>query len=125
METVAIHNEIMTNNTSSDPIEYSSIETSMSQMSLLECPVCDEQFDAPTVLESHIFEHSTCIDDHDNTNCKLGISFDDSSSSYTDLVDEPFITPFECKKCTVTFATNASLNMHKKMSKIIIVLSID
>jgi hypothetical protein len=86
-----------------------SIENSMSQMSLLECPVCDEQFDAPTVLENHVFEHSTWIDEND-----------DSSSSYTDLIDEPLSTvPLECKQCTVRFTSNASLNMHKKMSMFI------
>jgi len=96
-----------------------SIENGMSQMSLLECPVCDEQFDAPTILENHVFEHSTWIDEHENINSKSGLNYDDSSSSYTDLFDEPPPIPLECKQCTVTFASNASLNMHKKISKII------
>jgi hypothetical protein len=87
-------------------------------MSLLECPVCDEQFDASTVLENHVFEHSTWIDENENTTLKSGLTFDDSSSSYTDLLDEQLTIPLECKQCTVTFASNASLNIHKKMSKI-------
>ena len=51
-------------------------------MSILECPVCDEQFEAPTILENHVFEHSTWIDENENTNTtyKSGLSFDDSSS---------------------------------------------
>lgn len=81
--------------------ENQTLETGLSQMSLLECPVCDEQFDAPIVLENHVFEHSTV---------------DDSSSSYVDLLDEPPVPPLECKQCTVTFTSNASLNMHKKIS---------
>ncbi len=100
-----------------DNKEDFSIENGMSQMSLLECPVCDEQFDAPIILENHVFEHSTWIDENENSNSKSGLFFDDSSSSYTDLFDEPPIIPLECKQCTVTFASNASLNMHKKMSK--------
>lgn len=80
------------------------LENELSQMSLLECPVCDEQFDAPIVLENHVFEHSTV---------------DDSSSSYVDLLDEqPPATPLECKQCTVTFTSNASLNIHKKICRI-------
>ena len=93
------------------------IENGISQISLLECPVCDEQFDAPTVLENHVFEHSTWIDLDENTSSKPpGLSFDDSSSSYTELLDEQPTIPLECKQCTVTFASNASLNIHKKMS---------
>jgi hypothetical protein len=92
-----------------------SIENSMSQMSLLECPVCDEQFDAPTILENHVFEHSTWIDENQTQNFKSGLSYDDSSSSYTDLLDETSTIPLECKQCTVTFASNASFTMHKKM----------
>ncbi|CAF1132149.1 unnamed protein product [Adineta ricciae] len=100
----------------SAPTEYCSIENSLSQMSLLECPVCDEQFDAPVVLENHVFEHSTWIDDNENLNSKgISSSLDDSSSSYTDLLDEHAVQPLECKQCTVTFASNASLNIHKKM----------
>jgi hypothetical protein len=94
-----------------------SIENGMSEMSLLECPVCDEQFDAPTILENHVFEHSTWMDGDENTNTKPGLSFDDSSSSYIDLFDEPSTISLECKQCTIAFASNASLNMHKKMSK--------
>ena len=93
-----------------------SIENSMSQMSLLECPVCDEQFDAPTVLENHVFEHSTWVDENQTSNIKPGLSYDDSSSSFTDLLDETPTVPLECEQCTVTFTSNASLNMHKKMS---------
>ncbi|CAF1413781.1 unnamed protein product [Adineta steineri] len=110
-----INNEILNSNVSSNPTEYAKIENDISQMSLLECPVCDEQFDAPIILENHVFEHSTWIDEDDNTNSKLGLSFDDSSSSYTDLLDEQSTKPLECKQCTVTFASNASLNIHKKM----------
>jgi hypothetical protein len=102
----------------SNPTEYSSLENGMSQMSLLECPVCDEQFEAPIVLENHVFEHSTWIDENENTNFRSGLSLDDSSSSYTDLLDEQSTIPLECKQCTVSFASNASLNIHKKMSKI-------
>jgi len=105
------------NSNNCDIKEDFSIENGMSQMSLLECPVCDEQFDAPTILENHVFEHSTWIDENENS--KSGLNFDDSSSSYTDLFDEPPPVSLECKQCTVTFASNASLNMHKKMSKII------
>lgn len=110
------------NSNISNPTEYSSIENGISQINLLECPVCDEQFDAPIVLENHVFEHSTWIDENDNTNFKSGLSLDDSSSSYTDLLDEQPTVPFECKQCTVTFASNASLNIHKKMSKITLYL---
>jgi hypothetical protein len=92
-----------------------SIENGMSQMNLLECPVCDEQFEAPTILENHVFEHSTWIDDNENTNSNSGLPFDDDSSSYTDLFDEPSTVPLECKQCTGTFTSSASLNMHKKM----------
>jgi hypothetical protein len=106
----------------SQPVEQSiikddsSIENSMSQMSFLECPVCDEQFNAPTVLENHVFEHSTWIDEDQNQNSKSTLAYDDSPSNYIDLLDETPITPLECKQCTVKFSSNASLNMHKKMS---------
>lgn len=93
-----------------------SIETSMSQMSLLECPVCDEQFEAPTILEDHVFEHSTFINDNESIQPKPGVTYDDSSSSYTDLLDETSTSTLECKQCTVTFTSNASLSIHKKMS---------
>ena len=93
-----------------------SIENSMSQMSLLECPVCDEQFEAPTILEDHVFEHSTFINDNECTNPKPGVTFEDSSSSYTDLFEETSTSTLECKQCTVTFTSNASLSIHKKMS---------
>lgn len=99
-------------------IESSMIEDKMSQMSLLECPVCDEQFDAPKVLEDHVFEHSTWVEDDENLNSKTGLPFDDSSSSYIDMIDEPSTTYLECKQCTVRFNSNASLSIHKKMSKI-------
>lgn len=97
--------------------EHLSLENGLSQMSLLECPVCDEQFDAPTILENHVFEHSTVIDEHDSTNNKSNFPVDESSSSYVDLLDEPVSSPLECKQCTVTFTSNASLNIHKKLSK--------
>ncbi|CAF4022247.1 unnamed protein product [Rotaria sp. Silwood2] len=116
VEQDTIDNEIINTNVS-DPTETSCIENGMSQMSLLECPVCDEQFDAPIILENHVFEHSTWIDENENTSSKLGLPVDDSSSSYTDVLDEQSNTPLECKQCTVTFASNASLNVHKKMSK--------
>ena len=90
------------------------LEHDISQMSLLECPVCDEQFDAPTVLETHVFEHSTWIDGNDPN-----LAVDESSSSYIDLLDEPPTTPLECKQCTVSFTSNGSLNIHKKMSKLV------
>lgn len=86
-----------------------SIENGISQMNLLECPVCDEHFDAPTVLENHVFEHSTWADEDSN------LHNEESSSSYTDLIDEPPSIPLECKQCTVTFSSNASLHMHKRM----------
>ena len=105
--------EQMTINTN----ENSSLELDISQMSLLECPVCDEQFDAPTVLENHVFEHSTWIEENATKNVKQVPTFEDSASSYTDLLDEPPTTPLECKQCTVTFTSNASLNVHKRMSK--------
>ncbi|CAF0810390.1 unnamed protein product [Rotaria sordida] len=114
VEQNTIHNEIINTNVS-NPTESSFIENGISQMSLLECPVCDEQFDAPIILENHVFEHSTWIDENESTNSKLGLPFDDSSSSYTDLLDEQSNIPLECKQCTVTFASNASLNIHKKM----------
>ena len=93
------------------------IENSMSQMSLLECPVCDEQFDAPTILENHVFEHSTWINESESDYCKTSVIHEDSSSSYTDLLDEPSSTStLQCQQCTVTFTSNASLTVHKKMS---------
>ena len=90
--------------TTTNENENQTLETNLSQMSLLECPVCDEQFDAPIVLENHVFEHSTV---------------DDSSSSYVDILDEQQTaqTSLECKQCTVTFTSNASLNIHKKICK--------
>ena len=97
----------------------STLEQDISQMSLLECPVCDEQFDASNVLENHVFEHSTWIDDNDPNSVKTNLAVDESSSSYIDLLDEPPTTPLECKQCTVSFTSNASLNIHKKMSELV------
>jgi hypothetical protein len=114
VEQVNNNNETTDRNTS-DSTKYLSIENGMSEMNILECPVCDEQFEAPIILENHVFEHSTWVVKDENINSKVGSSFDDSSSSYIDLIDEPL----ECKQCTVTFASNASLNIHKKMCKII------
>jgi hypothetical protein len=99
----------------SDSTNYLSIENVMSEMNIFECPVCDEQFEAPTMLENHVLEHSTWLPKDENTSSKPDLSINDSSLSYTDLVDEPL----ECKQCTVTFTSNASLNMHKRMCKII------
>jgi len=93
-----------------DKHEDLTIENSMSQMNPLECPVCDEHFDAPTVLEDHVFEHSTWVNEDSNFNNE------ESSSSYTDLLEEPSSVPLECKQCTVTFSSNASFTMHKRMS---------
>lgn len=97
--------------------ENTSLEKEISQMSLLECPVCDEQFDAPTVLEHHVFEHSTWIDEDDKNNVQQPPTYEDSASSYIDLVDDSQKSPLECKQCTVTFTSNASLNIHKRMSQ--------
>ncbi|CAF4284914.1 unnamed protein product, partial [Rotaria sordida] len=66
VEQVITSNETVDRNIS-DSINYSSIENGMSEMNILECPVCDEQFEAPTVLENHVFEHSTWIPKDDNT----------------------------------------------------------
>ena len=93
------------------------LENGISQLSFLECPVCDEQFDAPSVLENHVFEHSTWIDESEGINIKPSVSLDDSSSSYTDLLDDLPTTPLVCKQCTVTFMSKASLSMHKQTSK--------
>ena len=119
VEQGTVNNEII-NATVSESKEHSSIENDVSQINPLECPVCDEQFDAPTILENHIFEHSTWIDESENSiNSKTDLPCDESLSSYMDLIDEQSMTPLKCKRCTVTFASNASLNMHKKMSRII------
>lgn len=100
-----------------NPVEDLSIEHGISQISILECPVCDEQFEAPTILENHVFEHSTWIDENDNLNSTNVLNMDESSSSYIDLFDEQPTTPIECEQCTITFQSNASLKMHKKMGK--------
>ncbi|CAF4857685.1 unnamed protein product, partial [Rotaria magnacalcarata] len=46
VEQDAVNNELVKTNIS-DVTNSSCIENSMSQLSLLECPVCDEQFEAP------------------------------------------------------------------------------
>lgn len=113
-------NETINTNIYNRADEYS-IENGIAQMSLLECPVCDEQFDAPTILENHVFEHSTWVDECENHNLKNGLIGDDSSSSYIDLFDDSPTTPLECEQCTFTFTSNTSLNIHKKMGIIIFV----
>ncbi|CAF1338979.1 unnamed protein product [Rotaria sordida] len=110
VEQVITSNETVDRNIS-DSINYSSIENGMSEMNILECPVCDEQFEAPTVLENHVFEHSTWIPKDDNTSTKSGLSINYASSSYNDVIDGSL----ECKQCAVTFDSNASLSIHKKM----------
>ena len=75
-------------------------------MNICECPVCDEQFELQTILEDHVFKHSTWIRQDENTSSKSG---------HKEIIDESS----QCKQRAVTFASNASLNIHKNSYKFI------
>lgn len=100
----------------SDSTNYSSFNNGTSEINLHLCPVCDGQFESQSILEDHVFEHSTRTREDENISIKPGLSIDAISSSYIDVTDQTL----ECKRCAVTFPSNASLSIHKKMCKIIL-----
>ncbi|UJR12751.1 hypothetical protein I4U23_016925 [Adineta vaga] len=77
-----------------ETIDHSSNENTISE---IECLICDQQFESQTILENHIYEHAIYIRKDENINSK---SIHNES--------------LECKQCSLTFSSKASLNIHNK-----------
>lgn len=92
----------------SDTTNYLPVENGVSEITIHNCPVCDKQFDLQTILENHLFEHSICLREDEN----IGLNSDRSTG---EDIDESL----ECKQCALTFTSQASFIIHKKMRKIL------